>query len=206
MNVHPATLSRVLNESRQLWAGSDEAPAVREIAYRLASAIAAEDPDFDQRAFVLGCGYEWPEDDLALQRALSSAESRARCENADMVVYRLPGDTSAFVQHASLALPEGATVLAEVAPPKMTDQEFRDTVRQMLADWKAAGPEQRDKAIREAAAGPPFTPAWEAMQECFRAEIERREPSVVGACSHARSVTTADGSGAYCASCGETLA
>lgn len=88
MNVHPATLSRVLDESRQLWAGSDEAPAVREIAYRLASAIAVEDPDFDQRAFVLGCGYEWPAGATVAKAPKSGSEYALR-RRADAVFHAL---------------------------------------------------------------------------------------------------------------------
>lgn len=30
----------------------------------------------------------------------------------------------------------------------MTDQEIRDTIRQMLADWNAATPAQRAEALR----------------------------------------------------------
>lgn len=77
MNVHPATLSLVLNESRKLWGGSDEAPAVREIAYRLASAIAAEDPDF-----------EWPEGATVAEAPKSGSEYALR-RRADAVFHAL---------------------------------------------------------------------------------------------------------------------
>jgi hypothetical protein len=32
----------------------------------------------------------------------------------------------------------------------MTNQEIRETIRQMLNDWEAATPEQRAKALEEA--------------------------------------------------------
>lgn len=54
------TTARIISVSRELWQGHDEAPAVRQIAYDLAAAFAAQDPDFNESAFVLACGYEWP--------------------------------------------------------------------------------------------------------------------------------------------------
>lgn len=51
----------------------------------------------------------------AYLRALSSAVSRATCEQQPMTIYRL-GDT-VFVQHSSLALPPDAQALDSVCAP-----------------------------------------------------------------------------------------
>lgn len=53
-------LHGVLNESRLLWQGSEEAPAVRQVVYDLAVALGEADPGFDHAAFILACGFEWP--------------------------------------------------------------------------------------------------------------------------------------------------
>ena len=61
----------------------------------------------------------------ARERALSAAASRAKAENADMVVYRLPKEpASCYVQHASLALPEGAELLDTVGAPSAYDRQL----------------------------------------------------------------------------------
>lgn len=58
--VNQETVSRVLLDSRRLWEGSDEAPAVRQVVYDLSKAFAKENPSFDEATFVQACGFEWP--------------------------------------------------------------------------------------------------------------------------------------------------
>lgn len=56
--ITPNAIASILNSSRQLWEGSDESPAVRQIATTFAHLLDNTAFGFDRNEFLAACGYE----------------------------------------------------------------------------------------------------------------------------------------------------